>query len=656
MNAAALSFLTSLETPSKLSFSAEFSAEGDAGDSAGNGAFDGFANLLDQLVQIAPVDAAIPAMGADAQDVLAGADTESGKGGGKASGKILPVLPVALPGLLPLQISAPAGDASAANAGTVAELPVGRLDMARFAQPERGVLPSQITVPAEGASGPTPGTVAELPVGRLDMARFTQPERGLLPLQLTVPAEGASAPRSGTVAELPVGRLDMARFAQPVAIPQQVSVLSHPSLAKAEPKDAAQPDAVSIQPKPVADAQIARAIGGLVDPKAAAPATATVTPSASPITAQAVASAPVSIAAMPAASIERAPIAAITIAARPTTTVSVSAHLETASAKTLPVAASDTARAILAAKDAAPHDIAPKDIAPKDMRPNPAPAAIRESAAVSQASAQAVAAVLPASAVKGEAKPAPTVQAAAIATVAASSSEGEPETARPVEPVQASARVAAPADAIRPEPAIAAAVGQPIAPMQTEAVTRAADLARPDAFAAIDSIARMVDRLSAARDFGVVPTAALAVMHKEFGELSIAIDRISDTLQVEVAAKDGEAQRALAAALANDRAAAMAGDRIVQRSAEAQQNGGQNTAPNGGQNTGQNNGQTTGQSNGHGANASAADTSGQAASGNAHSQREGQGRERSRADGQPLHARNSAASDRQPTSDDGRYA
>ena len=257
---------------------------------------------------------------------------------------------------------------------------------------------------------------------------------------------------------------------------------------------------------------------------------------------------------------------------------------------------------------------------------------------------------------KGEAKPAPTVQAAAIATVAASSSEGEPETARPVEPVQASARVAAPADAIRPEPAIAASVGQPTAPMQTEAVTRAADLARPDAFAAIDSIARMVDRLSAARDFGVVPTAALAVMHKEFGELSIAIDRISDTLQVEVAAKDGEAQRALAAALANDRAAAMAGDRIVQRSAEAQQNGGQNTAPNGGQNTGQNNGQTTGQSNGHGANASAADTSGQAASGNAHSQREGQGRERSRADGQPLHARNSAASDRQPTSDDGRYA
>ena len=522
MNAAALSFLTSLETPSKLSFSAEFPADGEAGESAGNGAFDGFANLLDQLVQIAPVDAAIPAVGAktmDAQDMLAAADAESGKDGGKGSGKILPVLPVALPGLLPLQISAP--------------------------------------------------------------------------------LEDASAVKGGTVTELPVGRLDMARFAQPVAMPQQISVLSHPSLAQAETQDRAQPDAVSIRQMPVAEAQLSRAVNGLVDPKGAS-ATIGTPPSAWPATnamPQAVTAAPVSIAAMPGASIERAPIAAITIAARPTTTVSVSSHLEATS---------------------------------------------------SAAAALSVSTVLPASAVKGDAKPAPAAQAAAIAPVAVSKSEAEPDTARPVEAVQATARVATAAEAIRPEPAIAASVGQPVVPTQAEAVTRAADLARPDAFAAIDSIARMVDRLSAARDFGVVPTAALAVMHKEFGELSIAIDRISDTLQVEVAAKDGEAQRALAAALANDRAAAMAGDRSVQRSAEAQQNGGQNN--------GQNGGQSTSQNNGHGANSSAADTSGQAASGNAQSQREGQGRERNRSDGPALHARNSAASDRQPTSDDGRYA
>jgi flagellar hook-length control protein FliK len=135
-------------------------------------------------------------------------------------------------------------------------------------------------------------------------------------------------------------------------------------------------------------------------------------------------------------------------------------------------------------------------------------------------------------------------------------------------------------------------------------------------------------------------------MHKEFGELSIAIDRISDTLKVEVAAKDSEAQRALAAALANDRAAAMASDRGVQRSAEGQQNA-----------------QSHGTATQNGASHSGAgadrgsDPSGQAASNNAQSQREGQqGRERTRPDGQPLHIRNSAASDRQPTSDDGRYA
>lgn len=524
MNAGALSFLTSLETPTKLSFSAEFPAEGEAGESAGNGAFDGFANLLDQLVQIAPVEGTIPSVSAEmaeALDMLAGSEAESGKDGGKESGNILPVLPVALPGLLPLQVSAPAGDAPAANAGTLAELPV--------------------------------------------------------------------------------GRLDMARFAQPVARPQQVSILLHPSLAQTELQDRAQPDAVSLRQMPGAEAQIARAIGGLVDPKVPTPATLGATPSVSPAMGQAVTGAPVPIIAMPVASIERAPIAAITIAARPTTAASVSSQLEATS---------------------------------------------------SSAAAQSMATVLPASAMKGDAKPAPTAQAAAIAPVAASETEAEPDTARPVEAVQASARVSAPAETIRSEAAAAAPAAPAAAAPRAEAVTRAADLARPDAFAAIDSIARMVDRLSAARDFGVVPTAALAVMHKEFGELSIAIDRISDTLQVEVAAKDGEAQRALAAALANERAAAMAGDRGVQRSAEAQQNMGQNGGQNSSQNAGQNGAQTSGQ----GANGSAADMFGQAASGNAQSQRDGQGRERTRTDGKPLHAQSSAASDRQPAGDDGRYA
>ena len=528
MNAGALSFLTSLETPTKVSFSAEFSAEGDTGDGAAKGAFDGFANLLDQLVQIAPVEGTVPSVSAEMAetlDMLPATDAESGKDGGSESGNILPV---GLPGLLPLQLFTPAGDASAGNTGTVAELPVGRLDMARLAKPV--AMPLEASVSVHSALVQNPGqTVAQ------------------------------DAAQAMTVAR-------------------------------------ALPDAASIGQIPAGEAQLSRALASLVEAKGAAPATVGATQALAGL-AQSVANAPASAAAMPGAALDRAPIAAITIAARPTTTVAVSARIEAGS---------------------------------------------------SEAAAQAVATVLPANAVKADAKPAPAAQAAAIAPDTASETEAEPDTARPVEAVQASARVSASAETIRSEPATAAPAAQAAAAPRAEAVTRAADLARPDAFAAIDSIARMVDRLSAARDFGVVPTAALAVMHKEFGELSIAIDRISDTLQVEVAAKDGEAQRALAAALANERAAAMAGDRGVQRSAEAQQNMGQN----GGQNTGQNGAQTNGQ----GANGSAADMFGQAASGNAQSNRDGQGRERTRPDGQPLHAQNSAASDRQPAGDDGRYA
>ena len=73
-----LSFLTSLDTPSKLSFSAEFLGE----EEAGSGAFDGFANLLDQLVQIAPIegdDKAVGLLPAAAQEALGASGKESGK-------------------------------------------------------------------------------------------------------------------------------------------------------------------------------------------------------------------------------------------------------------------------------------------------------------------------------------------------------------------------------------------------------------------------------------------------------------------------------------------------------------------------------------------------------------------------------------------------
>ena len=527
-----LSFLTSLDTPSKLSFSAEFSGE----DEAGSGAFDGFANLLDQLVQIAPIESDGKAVGllpAAAQEELAAGGKESGKEGGK----ILPVLPVSLPGLASIQ-------------------PL---------------------VSDDGAALDASDTLKTI---------------------LDTPAS-----MTAKIVELPVGRLDAARLAQGSA------------LLQASATDLATPTAsvLSIEPKTGPSANL----GTL--------------PAASPAGTLAAASA---VSATSAQSLTGTPISAITIAAAPTTSVAVSARVENAAVVDLQVTASDTARRILGTGEDAPT-------------PAPAPASRAALAPSSETGAQTAAAATALSPMvaKSDAKPGPAAQAAAVAPVASVKTEGEAETARPVEAVQATSRLAAPAETPRVEPAIAAPNAPAITPTGTEAITRAADLARPDAFAAIDSIARMVDRLSAARDFGVVPTAAMAVMHKEFGELSIAIDRISDTLQVEVAAKDGEAQRALAAALANERAAALAGDRGTQRSFEAQQTAAQ----------GNTNGNGAGQS-AAGADRGAADTSGQAASNNGQSQREGQGRERTRPDGQPLHARNSAASDRPSASDDGRYA
>jgi len=584
-----LSFLTSLETPSKLSFSAEFSGEEEAGKSA----FDGFANLLDQLVQIAPIEGDGKAVGLlppAAQEALAASGKESGKESGKIL-PVLPVLPVSLPGLASLQAFGAEDDAPLDASGTpktildtpasmtakIVELPVGRLDAARLAQ---GAALAQAT-PSVSAQNPaadlTTPTANVLPV---EPKISPAANLATLPAASSFGAPGAASPVAALVAASAVSTASTT--ASPVGIPAAVS--------------------------PFATGATASPVGTL----AAASALSTASTQ----------------------SLTDTPVSAITIAAAPTTSVAMSARVEKAAVVDLPVSASETARRILSTGEDAPTPA-----------PVPATRAVLATSSETGAQTAAAATALSPMVAKSDAKPGPVAQAAALAPVASAKTEGEADTARPVEAVQAPTRLAAPAEMPRVEPAIAAPNAPASTPTGTEAITRAADLARPDAFAAIDSIARMVDRLSAARDFGVVPTAAMAVMHKEFGELSIAIDRISDTLQVEVAAKDGEAQRALAAALANERAAALAGDRGPQRSFEAQQGAAQ----------GHTNGNGAGQS-AAGADRGTADTSGQAASNNGQSQREGQGRERTRPEGQPLHARNPAASDRPSASDDGRYA
>jgi len=79
--------------------------------------------------------------------------------------------------------------------------------------------------------------------------------------------------------------------------------------------------------------------------------------------------------------------------------------------------------------------------------------------------------------------------------------------------------------------------------------------ARPIATDQFANVERVVEHLMAARQFDLSKPAAIAVAHKEFGALTLTFDHSAGGMNVEIAAEDGEAQRALAAAMANDRGA-----------------------------------------------------------------------------------------------------
>ena len=77
--------------------------------------------------------------------------------------------------------------------------------------------------------------------------------------------------------------------------------------------------------------------------------------------------------------------------------------------------------------------------------------------------------------------------------------------------------------------------------------------ARPIASDQFANVERVVDQIMAARQADLSKPAAIAVAHREFGQLTVTFDRTADGMNVEVAAQDGETQRALAAAMANER-------------------------------------------------------------------------------------------------------
>ncbi|GMM93562.1 hypothetical protein [Qipengyuania sp. MTN3-11] len=79
--------------------------------------------------------------------------------------------------------------------------------------------------------------------------------------------------------------------------------------------------------------------------------------------------------------------------------------------------------------------------------------------------------------------------------------------------------------------------------------------ARPvvnDPFADVE---RVVEQLTAARHVDLSKPAAIAVAHREFGALTVAFDHSSDGIKAEISAETSEAQRALAAAMANEKGA-----------------------------------------------------------------------------------------------------
>lgn len=97
--------------------------------------------------------------------------------------------------------------------------------------------------------------------------------------------------------------------------------------------------------------------------------------------------------------------------------------------------------------------------------------------------------------------------------------------------------------------------------------------ARPIATDQFANVERVVEHLMAARQFDLSKPAAIAVAHKEFGALTLTFDHSAGGMNVEIAAEDGEAQRALAAAMANDRGATRPQDLTAQSPSSATQPG-----------------------------------------------------------------------------------
>ena len=89
----------------------------------------------------------------------------------------------------------------------------------------------------------------------------------------------------------------------------------------------------------------------------------------------------------------------------------------------------------------------------------------------------------------------------------------------------------------------------------------------------VSQVERVVEQLMAARQVDLTKPTAIAVAHKEFGALTVTFDPSANGMNVEVAAQDSDAHRALAAAMAGDRSAPRQQDTAAQTAATSHQTG-----------------------------------------------------------------------------------
>lgn len=98
-------------------------------------------------------------------------------------------------------------------------------------------------------------------------------------------------------------------------------------------------------------------------------------------------------------------------------------------------------------------------------------------------------------------------------------------------------------------------------------------MATPRAVAAdpFSEVERVVEHLNLARQFDLSKPASISLAHREFGALTVTFDQSERGVEVEVAAENRDAQRALAAAMTSERGLARQQDTSFQSSASNQQ-------------------------------------------------------------------------------------